>query len=125
MMLRDEGIALEPPASDDQPLVRWQRALHVCRDGSGVCGDNGTPDVYLVVATDTYGPPDATGSSVLHHDLAYILEWHGERCAPIGGPPQERGSTRSPAERTYSCGLFDFVSAKTGRYITAIESPGL
>lgn len=124
MMLRDEGISLDPPASNDQPRVSWQRALHVCRDGSGVCGDNGTPDVYLAVATDNYGGPDATGSSVLSHDLAYVLEWHGETCSAAGGPPQQPGSTPAPV-RMASCGIFDFVSAKTGRYLTAIESPGL
>jgi hypothetical protein len=124
MMLRDEGIALDPPPSDDQPRVSWQRAVGACSSDSAECGDNGTPDVYLAVATDNYGG-DATGSSVLRHDLTYILEWHGERCAPAGGPPQPPGSTRSPAMRTYSCGLFDFVNAKTGRFVTAIESPGL
>jgi hypothetical protein len=125
IMLRDEGISLDPPTSDDQPQIDWQRALDVCSDGSGECGDNGTPDVYLAVATDTDGGSDSTGRNVLRHDLAYILEWHGERCAPVGVPPQPPGSTRSPAQRTYSCGLFDFVSAKTGRFVTAIESPGL
>jgi hypothetical protein len=77
----------------------------------------------LVIATaaGTAGPSGSL-KPLINNALTYVIEWTGVPCMSSGGGPQPSGSTQAAATATV-CRLVDFVSAATGTYLYAFESP--
>ncbi len=77
----------------------------------------------LVTTTDagTAGPSGSL-KPLINNALTYVIEWTGVPCLSSGGGPQPSGSTQAPATPT-ACRFVDFVSAATGTYLYAFDSP--
>jgi hypothetical protein len=127
-----EGLHLVPPASGVTPRVTWQDAARPCSRSTGTnnCAAQTIPeDVFLAVGTDTNSGQIGPGGSItpaLDNTLIYVIAETFSCASPPGGasgPGTTTPTTTTP--RVYSCVLFDFVDADTGRGLLGMEGPQL
>lgn len=118
-------IQLDVPPVDDVAAASPQKAFASCGNGAAVCTTLSTATMRLALVTTTAAGtagPNGSINPLINNALTYVIEWNGVPCQDAGGPPQPSGSPQ-PTVTAKSCHLVDFVSAATGTYLYAFESP--